>query len=106
MLSFNSTILQFAQQGEKTGWTYLLIPAAIASKLNPGVKKSFRVKGRLEDFKVEKLALIAMGKGDFILTVNAAIRKGIGKRKGATVKVQLELDHSPILPPTELLECL
>ena len=88
MLSFNSTILQFAQQGEKTGWTYLLIPAAIASKLNPGVKKSF------------------MGKGDFILTVNAAIRKGIGKRKGATVKVQLELDHSPILPPTELLECL
>jgi uncharacterized protein YdeI (YjbR/CyaY-like superfamily) len=47
-----------------------------------------------------------MGKGDFILTVNAALRKGIGKRKGATVKVQLEMDYEPILPPVELLECL
>ena len=106
MLSFSATILQFAAQGEKTGWTYILVTVALAEKLNPGVKKSFRVKGKLDDFEVEKLALIPMGKGDFILTVNAAIRKGIGKRKGATVKVQLALDHSPILPPAELLECL
>ncbi|MBL7703297.1 MAG: DUF1905 domain-containing protein [Ferruginibacter sp.] len=106
MISFSTTILQFAQQGEKTGWTYIAVPAEIANKLNPGVKKSYRVKGKLDDFKVEKIALIPMGKGDFILTVNAAIRKGIGKRKGATVKVQFELDHSPILPPSELLECL
>lgn len=106
MISFSATILQFASQGEKTGWTYILVPAAIASELNPGVKKSYRVKGNLDDLKVEKLALIPMGKGDFILTVNAAIRKGIGKTKGATVKVQLEIDHSPILPPTELIECL
>jgi hypothetical protein len=106
MLSFNATILQFAKQGEKTGWTYITVPAAMAGKLNPGVKKSYRVKGKLDDFAVEKLALIPMGKGDFILTINAAIRKGIGKQKGATVKVQLEMDHSPILPPTELIECL
>ena len=58
MLTFNTTILQFAQQGEKTGWTYIVVPAAIASKLNPGVKKSYRIKGKLDDFKVEKLALI------------------------------------------------
>ena len=106
MFSFTTTILQFAAQGEKTGWTYIVVPQAIANKLNPGVKKSYRVKGKLDDLKVEKLALIPMGKGDFILTVNAAIRKGIGKRKGATVKVQLEIDHSPILPPAELIECL
>ena len=106
MISFTTTILQFAAQGEKTGWTYIVVPQAIANKLNPGVKKSYRVKGKLDDLKVEKLALIPMGKGDFILTVNAAIRKGIGKRKGATVKVQLEIDHSPILPPAELIECL
>ena len=93
MLSFSATILQFAAQGEKTGWTYILVTVALAEKLNPGVKKSFRVKGKLDDFEVEKLALIPMGKGDFILTVNAAIRKGIGKRKGATIKVQLALDH-------------
>ena len=106
VLSFSTTILQFAAQGEKTGWTYIVVPAAIAAKLNPGVKKSYRVKGKLDDFEVETLALIPMGKGDFILTVNADLRKGIGKRKGATVKVQLELDHSPILPPAELIECL
>jgi hypothetical protein len=106
MLNFSTTILQFARQGEKTGWTYILVPAGVAEKLNPGVKKSYRVKGKLDDFKIEKMALIPMGKGDFILTVNAAIRKGIGKRKGAAVTVQLELDQSPILPPTELLECL
>jgi len=106
MLSFTATILQFAEQGEKTGWTYITVPAAIAGKLNPGVKKSYRVKGKLDDFAIEKLAMIPMGKGDFILTINAAIRKGIGKRKGATVKVQLEIDHAPILPPGELMECL
>jgi hypothetical protein len=106
MISFSTTILQFAEQGEKTGWTYIKIPAAVAAKLNPGVKKSYRVKGKLDDFKVEKLALVPMGEGDFILSVNAIIRKGIGKRKGATVKVQLEMDHAPILPPAELIECL
>jgi Domain of unknown function (DUF1905)/Bacteriocin-protection, YdeI or OmpD-Associated len=106
MVSFTTTILQFAQQGEKTGWTYIKVPAILATKLNPGVKKSYRVKGKLDEFKVEKLALVPMGEGDFILTVNAAIRKGIGKKKGATVKVQLEMDHAPIIPPAELLECL
>jgi hypothetical protein len=106
MINFNSEIKKFDKQGEKTGWTYIVVPAAVAATLNPGVKKSYRVKGKLDEFKIEKLALIPMGKGDFILTVNAAIRKGIGKRKGATVKVQLEMDNAPILPPKELLECL
>lgn len=106
MLSFTATILKFAEQGEKTGWTYITVPAAIAGKLNPGVKKSYRVKGKLDEFKIEKTALIPMGKGDFIIPINAAIRKGIGKRKGASVQVQLEPDQSPILPPTELIECM
>ena len=106
MLSFTTTILKFSKQGEKTGWTYIIVPEKIAKKLNPGVKKSYRVKGKLDEFKIEKIALIPMGKGDFILSVNAAIRKAIGKRFGATLKVQLEVDDSPILPPAELLECL
>jgi hypothetical protein len=106
MISFSTTILKFDKQGEKTGWTYILVPAAMAEKINPGVKKSYRVKGKLDNFKVDKLALIPMGGGDFIMTLNAETRKGIGKRKGATVKVQIELDKSPIIPPAELLECL
>ncbi|MEP7237593.1 MAG: YdeI/OmpD-associated family protein [Ferruginibacter sp.] len=106
MLSFSTTILKFSKQGEKTGWTYIVVPDSIAKKLNPGVKKSYRVKGKLDDLKIEKTALIPMGKGDFILPVNATIRKATGKRFGGTLKVQLELDHSQILPPAELLECL
>ena len=106
MVSFSTTILKFDRQGEKTGWTYIIIPARVANKLNPGVKRSYRVNGKLDEFKIEKTALIPMGEGDFIIPINAAIRKGLGKRKGATVKVQLEIDHSPILPPVELIECL
>ncbi len=106
MLSFTTTIQKFSKQGEKTGWTYIVVPDKVAKKLNPGVKKSYRVKGKLDDHTIEKTALVPMGKGDFILPVNAAIRKATGKRFGASLKVQIEVDASPILPPAELLECL
>jgi hypothetical protein len=106
MLNFTAATQKFKEQGEKTGWTYIVVTNAIAKKLNPGVKKSFRVKGSLDEYKIEKTALIPMGKGDFILPINAAIRKATGKRLGASLKVHLEIDISPILPPTELLECL
>ena len=106
MISFSTTILKFDKQGEKTGWTHIVVPQKIAQKLNPGVKKSYRVKGKLDDFKIDQIALIPIGEGDFIMSINAAMRKGIGKRKGATVNVQIELDRSKILPPAELIECL
>jgi hypothetical protein len=105
MVSFSATITRFAQQGEKTGWTYILVPAAVAQKINPGVKKSYRVKGKLDDFPIKQIALIPMGKGNFILSLNATMRKGMGKGYGAKVKLQLELDTKPILPPKELMEC-
>jgi len=106
MVSFSTAILKFDTQGEKTGWTYILVPAKIAGKLNPGVKKSYRVKGKLDGFKIEKIALVPMGGGDFIMSINAAMRKGLGKRKGAVVEVKIEVDKAQILPPAELLECL
>jgi hypothetical protein len=106
MVKFSAPIQKFGSQGEKTGWTYIMVPAAIGKKLNPGVKKSYRVKGKLDDHEIQKTALVPMGGGDFILAVNAAMRKATGKRVGATLKVELELDNSPILPPAELLECM
>jgi hypothetical protein len=106
MIKFSTTILKFDQQGEKTGWTYITIPAKIAQQLKPHTKKSFRVKGSLDDFKIEKIALVPMGGGDFIMAINAAMRKGMGKRKGATIKVNIEADDAPILVPAELLECM
>ncbi|MGC4104548.1 YdeI/OmpD-associated family protein [Ferruginibacter sp.] len=106
MIQFNATLLKFDEQGEKTGWTYIIIPAKIAKQLKPGNKKSFRVKGKLDDHAIEKVALMPMGEGDFIMAFNASMRKGTGKRKGATIKVQLQADDAPILPPAELMECL
>ena len=106
MVTFTTKLLQFEQQGEKTGWTYIEIPADIAQKIKPGNKKAFRVKGKLDNFQIKSVAIMPMGGGNFILAVNATMRKGIGKRKGAMVKVQLQEDKAEIPLNPELLECL
>lgn len=106
MVKFSTNILKFGQQGEKTGWTYITIPAKIAKQLQPNTKKSFRVKGKLDEYGIEKTALIPMGEGDFIMPLNAAVRKALKKQKGDTLKVQIEPDTAPILPPSELLDCM
>ncbi|HVU53814.1 MAG TPA: YdeI/OmpD-associated family protein, partial [Puia sp.] len=99
-------ILQFAEQGEKTGWTYIVITAAQANKLMPGNKKSFRVKGRLDEVPIKGIALLPMGEGDFIMALNAVLRKSLRKKKGDKLKVQLEADKKKIEPPADLLDCL
>jgi hypothetical protein len=106
MLRFTTKILQFGDMGEKTGWTYIRVPAALAQQLLPDNKKSFRVKGRLDDHSIQKIALIPMGEGDFIMALDAAIRKAIRKQKGASVRVELEVDKAVIQPPKALLDCL
>ncbi len=99
MVQFTTTIHQFEEKGEKTGWTYIEVPADIAGKLMPGNKKSFRVKGKLDNHPVKQVALLPMGNGSFIMALNAAMRKSIGKRKGAMLKVQLEKDESALKTP-------
>lgn len=106
MIRFKTTILQFKEMGEKTGWSYIKIPAALAQKLKPDSKRSFRVKGRLDAHPVSGMALIPMGGGDFILALKAEIRKAIRKQKGAALQVELEVDARQITPPKDLLECL
>lgn len=106
MIDFATAILKFGQQGEKTGWTYILIPAELAQQLKPGNKKSFRVKGKLDKFSIKGVALLPMGEGDFIMALNAEMRKGIKKQKGQTVQVRLTVDNEEIKPSAELMECL
>jgi hypothetical protein len=106
MVRFSTTIRQFGQQGEKTGWTYISIPKDIAEKIRPGTKKSFRVKGKLDRHAITKTALLPMGDGHFIMPLNAAMRKAIRKGKGAMLQVQLEEDREPPAICPELLECL
>jgi hypothetical protein len=106
MIKFTATILKFAEQGEKTGWTYIVIPAVLAQKLMPGNKKSFRVKGKLDAFAIRQIALLPMGEGDFIMPLNAAIRKATGKRKGAEVNVLLSVDETPFPFSRDMMACL
>ena len=106
MLQFTTTILQFEKQGEKTGWSYILIPEKMALQLKPGNKKSFRVKGKLDNYAIRGVSLLPMGGGDFIMAVNAAMRKGTGKRKGDRLKVQLQADAKAYEVNKELMECL
>jgi hypothetical protein len=106
MVELTGTLLQFAEKGEKTGWTYLDIPAAIACEIKPNNKLSFRVKGFLDGTTISGIALVPMGEGDFILPVKAALQKVLGKRKGSMVKIQLEIDLDfKIEMPDDLAEC-
>lgn len=106
MVRFTATLKKFDSQGEKTGWTYIDVPAKTAQELKPDNKKSFRVKGKIDNHKIAAVALVPMGEGNFILAVNATMRKAIKKQKGANVTLQLAVDEQEILPPAELMECL
>lgn len=106
MPSFQAIIQKFGKKGEKTGWTYIDIPFDVTQKLMPGNKKSFRVKGKLDAFPINSLSLIPMGEGEFILPLNAELRKGIGKREGAMLKVTLTVDKSERILDEEFMVCL
>lgn len=106
MVRFTTLIHKFEKQGEKTGWTYIEIPADIAQKLKPGNKKEFKVKGKLDSFSIKRVSLLPMGGGAFIMAINATMRKGIGKRHGSMLKVQLEADESPFVFDADFIACL
>lgn len=106
MVQFTATIQQFGEQGEKTGWTYIAIPVDIAEQLQPGSRRSFRVKGRLDAFGIAGVALLPMGGGSFILPLNATMRKAIRKKKGAMLTAKLSVDKQELAIPPGLRECL
>jgi len=106
MIKFSATIKKFDQQGEKTGWTYIDVPAATAEEIYANQRKSFRVKGTLDAHKIKQVALVPIGGGDFIMALNAGMRKAIGKRKGAVVEVKIELDKEQYRLNAALMECL
>jgi hypothetical protein len=106
MVKFNTLILQFADQGEKTGWSYIEISADIAQQIKPGNKKSFRVKGMLDGLAVNGMALMPMGEGNFIMALKAEVRKGLRKNAGAMLSVQIEEDKDyKVEIPGDLQEC-
>ena len=105
-IQFTAVINRFNTKGEKTGWTYIDVPSDVTLRLKPGNKKSFRVKGMLDQYVISGIALLPMGEGNFIMALNAVIRKNIGKKHGAVINVQLEVDTKPIVLDEEFLQCL
>jgi len=106
MVTFNTIILQFDDQGEKTGWSYIAIPPDLAQRLKPNNKKSFRVRGMLDGLAVSGMALMPMGNGDFIMALKADVRKALHKNSGAMLAVSIEedVDYKVDLPE-DLKEC-
>jgi hypothetical protein len=106
LICFNTIILKFAEQGEKTGWTYIEISAEIAQQIYPNQKKSFRVKGKLDNFVFSGIALLPMGKGSFIMALKADVRKAIRKINGDKIKVEIEHDKTEYQLDADFVECL
>jgi hypothetical protein len=101
------TLLQkFGENGEKTGWTYIDIPAETASAIKPNNKQIFRVKGKIENHEINAVAVFPRGDGSFIMPVNATMRKAIKKHEGTTIIAMLEEDKTPPPLSADLLECL
>lgn len=106
MLHFTTRIKKFGSKGEKTGWTYIEIPSELINKLKPGVKTSFRVKGKLDEHPIKNIALLPMGEGDFIMALNAEMRKKIGKKSGYALDVYLAEDKSEFPFNKDFIACL
>jgi hypothetical protein len=106
MIEFATTICRFDKKGEKSGWSYIEISESQANKLSAGTKVSFRVMGNIDSHGFERVSLLPMGNGSFILPLNGTIRKAIGKESGQKVKVRLEFDDRKPTLSQDLITCL
>ncbi len=107
MIHFKAEIERFETMGEKTGWSYVFIPEALANEIKAGCKKSFRVKGKIDELEVSGLATIPMGEGDFIIALNGPLRKKLRKEAGTAIELFLTEDKDfKIEMPEDLEICL
>jgi hypothetical protein len=106
MITHQTILEKYGEKGEKTGWVVADIPADVAQQIKPDTKVSFRVKGSIDDFSIKLVAIIPMGGGDFIMPINAEMRRAIRKEEGAIVTLNLEEDTDELPQSEELLICL
>lgn len=106
MVQFTAVINKYGQNGDKTGWSFIEVPEAIAEQLMPGNRRSFRVKGKLDNYGIEGVSLLPIKGAGFIMPLNAEMRKKIGKGQGASLNIQLSVDKKEYQLSAELLDCL
>ncbi len=96
---------RYEKNGEKTGWTFILLTTDIVQQLSDD-KRTFRLKGKMDNYSFKQVAAVPVGHGEFIIPVNAAMRKGTGKKDGDKLMLQVELDTSELLISEDLLNTL
>jgi len=107
MVVFDAEIERFEKMGEKTGWTFVFIPVEIANQIKASCKKSYRIKGKLDNIAIRGVALTPMGDGNFIIPLKASLRKELKKAEGALLHLELEEDTEfKIEMPADLELCL
>ncbi|MEJ7643448.1 MAG: YdeI/OmpD-associated family protein [Chryseolinea sp.] len=106
MIAYNTVIKKFDKKGEKSGWTYITISKSNAHKLLPGRNTTFRIRGTIDSYSFQRVAVFPMGDGSFIFPLNLTIRKVIGKKNGDVVKVGIEADTRKLEPSRDLLASL
>ena len=102
MVTFTALI----SKSSSNGWSYILISKKYAEQLKPGARKSFRVKGTLDNHPIQKTSLLPVKGGLFMLPINAGIRKATGKKAGDKLHVSIEPDERKLTLSKDLLECL
>jgi hypothetical protein len=107
MIYLKAEIEKFETNGEKTGWSYVFIPQAIANEIRPAERRSIRVKGKIDQVAINGVGLLPIGHGDFILALNKSLRNAIKKDLGEKVELALEFDADfKIEMPDDLEICL
>jgi len=95
-VSFSSTLFRPDVTG---AWTFALVPRPKAVKA--GFRPRMRVQGTIDGVPFRS-SLIPRGGGEVFVVVNSDLRERIHKSPGDTVRLELELDSSPVRVPMPL----
>lgn len=106
MISFTTRIEKYGANGEKSGWTYIVVTADLACQLQSKHRKAFSVDATLDGHVFGGMNLVPVGSGNYILPLNAAIRKKTGKATGQLIEVILKLNMDVPQLSADLLCCL
>ena len=106
MPQFTATIYKYGKKGEKTGWTFVEIPSDVIAQLKLKNRREFKIKGIIDDVKISRLVCYPVKNGNFIIALNAELRKKLKKKEGNEVIIKFALDKSAALTSPELLNCL
>ncbi|MCI4370455.1 MAG: YdeI/OmpD-associated family protein [Thermoplasmata archaeon] len=89
--SFSSRLIRPNVTG---AWTFAPVPKSEA--IQAGFRARLRVKGTIDGVPFRS-SLIPRRGGELFVVVNSELRERIGKSEGETVRVELELDASPVV---------